>query len=114
MIDIEVVNIAVTKMNRDTSRKVTYCGRPGDLGNPYVMKDESERDEVCDMYHDYFYMLSQGSDRFQEILDGLVKTYHQQGYLRLGCFCKPKRCHVETIAEYLRQRLQEQLCLTNK
>jgi hypothetical protein len=70
-----------------------YIGRGSPWGNPFVMKDKSdaERDRVCDLYYDYFHGNKELKRRAREELRGKV----------LGCYCKPKRCHGDIIADYV-------------
>jgi hypothetical protein len=67
-------------------------GQPGDVridrrtkwGNPFMMQKESDRDRVCDDYERYYMVVWKdlGLD-ISELMDAK----------RLGCWCKPKRCH---------------------
>ena len=61
--------------------------RRSPLGNPFVMRRESERDEVCEQYVEH---LRARPDLVEEAraLRGRV----------LGCWCAPKRCHGDTLA----------------
>jgi hypothetical protein len=67
-------------------------GQPGDVridrktkwGNPFVMQSESERDRVCNMYEGRFLVMS-----LSKVLD-IAEIADAK---RLGCWCKPKRCH---------------------
>ena len=69
------------------------------LGNPYKMEKESQRDEVCDKYKEYFLQrINEEPDAFSKELDRLVELYKEHGKLNLFCWCAPKRCHAETIS----------------
>jgi len=85
-----------------------YCGRGTPLGNPYRMSKESDRDTVCGKYEEYFYQQIQKNN--QRVLDMLSQIEDlQKGQtvdVRLGCFCKPKRCHCDTIASYINNKLE--------
>lgn len=92
-----------------------YCGRPGKgekglLGNPFRVTTEAERDESCDSFQLWF------ADVIE--LKGNTRVYNQQGMrmypeikrlellslvenIELACFCKPKRCHCDTIKAHL-------------
>ncbi len=72
-------------------------------GNPYSMRrDENLRDIVCDQYEDYFHtkMNQQDSDIYKGITN-MVHQLKQGKNINLMCWCKPKRCHGETIKNYL-------------
>lgn len=76
------------------------------LGNPFVMKNESLRDEVCDKYQTYFdntIAHPEDNSAFMNELRRLYKLHKAYGKLRLFCWCYPKRCHAETIKEFLNQ-----------
>jgi hypothetical protein len=65
-----------------------YIGRGSKWGNPFVMKDYSqeERDRVCDEYEKWFWT----TDLPNQLSELKNKT--------LGCYCKPKRCHGDFLA----------------
>jgi len=79
-----------------------YMGRGSILGNPYFMRNETMRDEVCDKFHTYFVnRVNGGYPPFMKELERLINIWLDKGELRLRCFCMPKRCHTLTIREYL-------------
>lgn len=75
----------------------TTFGMNGYYGNPFPLEagaSEQERIECLNKYREYFYK------RLSE--EPLFKTNVE--FLRdkiLGCYCKPKLCHGDVIAEYL-------------
>ena len=74
------------------------------LGNPFDMKGEGEtRDMVCDRYKGYFKNRILTGERldFHIELERISIAYRFFGKVRLFCWCSPKRCHAETIKEYL-------------
>ena len=79
-----------------------YCGRGSALGNPFPMKHEGERDEVCDKYEVYFKEQVEGLKN-EAMLSELRSIYKeaQKGDVNLGCFCSPKRCHCDTIKNFI-------------
>lgn len=98
---VEVVNL----------RTCEDWGKAGDVridrqtkwGNPYPMHHESMRDEVCDKYEKWFETMELG--RCRDIAE-------LKGAKRLGCWCKPLRCH----GDYLKKRielllLKEEICV---
>ncbi|ASV44733.1 ribonucleotide reductase NrdA-like [Agrobacterium phage Atu_ph07] len=59
-----------------------YCGRGSPYGNPYVIGKDGDRDDVCDKFE-------------QNILPTLdVSALRGKDLI---CFCKPKRCHCDSI-----------------
>lgn len=80
-----------------------YVGRPSPLGNPFYMKDESQRDAVCDAYAKWLYeeVHVKRNPVLHAELSRLRRLMHERGTLILGCYCSPKRCHADTIKAYL-------------
>lgn len=78
-----------------------YIGRGSPLGNPFVIGIHGDRDAVCDQYEKWFRAeIERGNPA---ILAELRRLYQiaRAGDLILGCYCAPRRCHGETIAEFL-------------
>jgi len=68
------------------------------LGNPFIMHNESERDEVCEKYRAYF----NDTELFKNsYMDEIKKSLMKHGRVRLFCWCAPKACHGNTIKTYL-------------
>jgi len=97
MIDITVKNIRTEKPTHPWDVKVD---RSSYFGNGFVMKNESERDQVCDLYKQWFYDELYDSAMQAELsfLNNIIIKY---GKLNLFCWCAPKRCHAEVIKDYL-------------
>ena len=85
-----------------------YCGRGSALGNPFRMYSESQRDEVCDKYEEYFYEQVYVLKN-EYMLKELRYIYNKalKGDVNLGCFCAPKRCHCDTIKKFIEEKIQE-------
>jgi hypothetical protein len=68
-----------------------YIGRGSLGGNPFRMRDQSdaERDRVCDAYEEWIQAPEQA-----ELLADLKRMLRGHHLL---CFCKPKRCHGDTL-----------------
>lgn len=77
------------------------------LGNPFYMRDESERDIVCEKYKEYFYREIKNNKVFLEELRHLYRVHKQYGRLRLFCWCAPKKCHAETIKAFLESHIKK-------
>ncbi len=56
-------------------------------GNPFIMRDESDRDRVCDLYEQYAKWRLTVEPMWLTPLIGK----------HLACWCAPKRCHAETL-----------------
>jgi hypothetical protein len=92
----------------DPAKINLYCGRGNapagmvnaKMGNPFVMKDQSdeERDRVCDAYEEW--MFKQPLEH-EAVLERMILRMKEGRSIALHCYCAPKRCHCDTIAEYV-------------
>lgn len=89
-----------------------YCGRPSSysralgrpldfsaLGNPFPMRDESERKEVCNKYRVWLWGQMRSSPHVMRMLRDIPDD------AVLGCFCAPRQCHCDDLkraVEWLR------------
>ena len=73
------------------------------LGNKFYMSSESQRDKVCGLYADWFKtkVEAENDNDVKTELERLKAIYELYGKLHLWCFCAPKRCHAETIRDWL-------------
>jgi len=94
-----VVNI------RKTKEYDVYIGRPSPFGNPFIIGKDGTRDEVVAKYRPYFYRRMARDMLFRAAVHSLAGKV-------LGCYCKPKPCHGDVIAEYLDRpmRVLEKSC----
>ena len=95
---IKCIRITVVNFKDHPPAGTINCGRPTALGNPFVMRKESERDDVCDRYERYYYERKaqrhpEMGDMFWQLMDHAMQT----GVLNIGCFCAPRRCHLDTV-----------------
>jgi hypothetical protein len=67
-----------------------YIGRPSKWGNPFAIKSESERELVIDQYRKWI-TKGEGQHLLQQLQELKGKT--------LGCWCYPKKCHGDVLAE---------------
>lgn len=71
-----------------------YIGRGGPFGNPYVIGQDGDRDEVIRKFRDYFHQRLKMDRDFRKKVEALKgKT--------LGCHCAPLNCHGTVIMEFL-------------
>lgn len=79
-----------------TKEKCTVrAHRPHLLGNPFVMRDESERELVCKQYAAQLrFNPSKAWDKIREAIKALPED------AVLGCFCAPKACHCDEIVAF--------------
>ena len=65
-----------------------YIGRGSKWGNRFIIGKDGTREEVIEKYREW--LMTQ-----QDLLDSL----HELKGQRLGCWCKPKNCHGDILAE---------------
>jgi hypothetical protein len=65
-----------------------YVGRPSKWGNPIPLLREEDRETVLEKYKQY--LLNN---------DELLLSLHELKGKRLGCWCAPKKCHADVLAE---------------
>jgi hypothetical protein len=67
------------------------------------MRSEQDRDLVCDQYEEWFNnKIAQKDQAVLNQLRSLFVLGKQKGHLKIGCYCAPKRCHLDTVARFLR------------
>lgn len=64
--------------------------RSSPLGNPFYMKDESKRDEVCDKYESYFQNKVKEAGKFREEVVRIYTILKEGSDVNLQCWCSPK------------------------
>lgn len=82
-----------TVVNVKTESADVYCGRPSIWGNPHVIGSGLSRTEAIARYKKTFYDMMKDEFYIQEIEKLRGK--------KIGCWCKPKPCHLDVISEYL-------------
>jgi len=65
-----------------------YIGRPSKWGNPFVIGKDGTRDEVIEKYRQW---LLSNPELLEEVKELKGKI--------LGCWCSPKKCHGDVLAE---------------
>ena len=101
-------NFPIKVVKYASNKDAYYIGRGSPLGNPFKMSDQTdeERERVCDEYEKYFAEKIEKDDVvFTTELASLVKKTIEDGYIKLGCYCSPQRCHGDTIARFLNKVL---------
>lgn len=95
---IEIMNLRNTRPSQPWDVKID---RSSVLGNPFPMRNESQRNAVCDKYAVYLAIEIKKPGKIREEMIRLYRLYKQYRELRLFCWCAPKRCHAETIRQWL-------------
>ena len=82
-----------------------YIGRGSKWGNPYTHKEGTtatykvaSRDQAVDAYRHYI-LYGDGQH--------LLKDLHELEGKVLGCWCSPKRCHGDVLAQLIKDRQEE-------
>jgi hypothetical protein len=84
-----------------------YVGRPTPLGNPFRLEREDQREEVVARYATWLKEeLHRGNREVARALEELYRSLKRRGDITLLCFCAPRRCHAEVIAEHLKRRAE--------
>ena len=67
-----------------------YIGRPSKWGNPFTIGKDGTRDEVIAKYRVHLHE------------SGLIADIEELRGKTLGCWCAPKPCHGDVLAEGVR------------
>lgn len=100
--EITIIRVTEAQEYIDNGYTVFRVDRKSPVGSPYYLRNSSERDIVCDNYQKYFdAKIAEATDsQFMGYLDSIYEKACQ-GPVALSCWCVPRRCHAETIRNYL-------------
>jgi hypothetical protein len=111
MSNVKVINI---KFEEQPVEGYIYCGRGSQLGNPYshikskyktiLVKD---RDEACDRYEEYFKENLLQDLHTRDLLNRM-RDFAKKNQLVLGCYCKPHKCHCDTIKDWIDKEIEKE------
>lgn len=73
-----------------------YIGRGSIWGNPFTIQEHG-RDKCIELYRTYIINRIASEPLLAQQLESLRGK-------RLGCFCKPQRCHGDILVELLSQK----------
>lgn len=90
-----VINIKDDHRYSKDCNEYEYIGRGSYWGNPYSIFD-SENDDREDVIRKFEYDFS-----YDMFLNKKKNEVHKLAGKRLGCFCKPKACHGDVLANFL-------------
>jgi len=94
--------MTVTVVNLRKEAYDVYIGRPGKgqhdapFGNPFIVGIDGERGECAKLFRDWFHSDDPKAKEMRKLARERIKPDD-----KLGCFCKPKDCHGDIIAEYI-------------
>jgi hypothetical protein len=94
------MRITIGKATRGLGRLLpgqAYVGRPGPLGNPFVVGRDGSRQEVIAKYRRWLWARLQEPDSAQERELRRLLAKAVEGELELLCWCHPLPCHGEVV-----------------
>ena len=92
--------------NKRLGARGWYVGRPSALGNPFPMRDETQRDHVCDQYDAWLTRKIAAKDpAVCGELNAIYKAAKSERVV-LVCWCSPKRCHADAIARVINEKIR--------
>ncbi len=77
-------------------------GEDGYFGNPFRMGNGISREDTVQKFQKYFIVRIENNSEFRRRVLALKGK-------RLGCFCKPKTCHGEVIADWLNKMEEKEV-----
>lgn len=81
---------------------IVYIGRPSVLGNPFTMRDESQRASVIARYKTWLEQRYLDDPAVHAELHALAARAKAGEQLALQCWCAPAACHGDVIINALR------------
>jgi len=95
--EIQIVNRHDGKAKPGVHR--VSVSRPGPLGNPFIIGEHGNREQVIKLYDEHFRKSVYTPCALSEAFARLVEYMMTECYIELECFCAPKACHAEIIRE---------------
>lgn len=83
----------INKYHGGIPENAVYIGRGSKWGNPFRIGPDGSRDEVIHKYRNYI-----------QTRPDLLNSLDELKGKALVCFCKPKPCHGDILAELVKQR----------
>ncbi len=77
-------------------------GEDGYFGNPFRMGNGISREDTVQKFQKYFIVRIENDSEFRRRVLALKGK-------RLGCFCKPKACHGDVIADWLNKMEEKEV-----
>lgn len=92
--------IGRVNMNRSDSINIR-CDRKTPLGNPYWMRDESHRKDVCNRFKLYLPDAYKYNLQLRDKINEIIFLVRAGQDVNLQCWCAPKQCHTESIRDFV-------------
>jgi hypothetical protein len=95
-----MTNLKIHIANRRNTKEGEYVGRPSPLGNPWRAGADLTRDEAIARYKVWLNIQWKTQNhKVRDELNRLANKLIEDGELTLVCWCAPKNCHADVIAE---------------
>lgn len=97
------MNLQTINIKNYEGEDYIYIGRPGKYGNPYSSKDSNiaisveNKEESLKLFREYI-------DKNPNLIDDLINEMSEKGVYKLGCWCKPTKCHGDIYIEKIKER----------
>lgn len=75
-----------------------YCGRPSKYGNPFTVEAYG-RERCIELFRKWWFAPEQATLRGQAVRELAGRV--------IACWCKPKACHLDVVAEYVNSQVEE-------
>lgn len=77
------------------------------VGNPFIMNGEGSREHVCNEYDNWFKVQTIKKNKaFIAYLSQIQRELALGSDIFLFCWCAPRRCHAETIRDWLLEQIK--------
>ena len=105
---MEKSSVIVVNMRKVRPAGMIKCDRGTPVGNKFIIGKDGDRDEVIRKYHIWFGNEVRKEGPVKDFVESLLKVLEIEEILILGCWCKPKRCHVDVIKNWITEILRRE------
>lgn len=96
---IKIINL---RNEKSVGLQIYLVDRRSPLGNPFRLDSEAHRTEVISQYRRWLWNVLQKRDsKAYDYFKNLAQILMQSQQIVLGCWCVPKPCHAQVIANAL-------------
>ena len=68
-----------------------YCGKESKWENPYILHRDGDRNQIIEKFANHL------------LKTGLIGEIEELRGKKLGCHCRPQRCHLDVIVDLLEE-----------
>lgn len=82
--------------------------RPYVLGNPFISRSESDREETISQFREYIVKLLKGNPThtISRFVRSIIQSHRNGAIIVLYCFCKPLSCHCDVLKEIIERGVE--------